>query len=178
MFKQLNRKTVYQNKWMKVYEDEIQFPDGSQGIYGFVERSPGVVVMILNEKDEVFLLKQYRYPVQNWMWEFPGGAIDPGENLETAVKREVAEETGLELHSIEKIGQFFPISSFSTESDALFLARTNSPLTALKSSEHDESFAEMKFVNITDALKMIDSGEINDTYTSNALQILARRMKK
>ncbi len=176
MFKKLSQKIVYQNKWTTVFEDGIEFPNGTTGIYGYVKRSDGVGALVINPQNQVLLIKQYRYPIQNWEWNIPGGGVDAGEDLELAVEREVAEETGLHIASVEKIGQFYPLSSCSTELFSIFLAKVVDEKLEIKPRIADESIAEMKFVSIPEALGMIDAGEITDAITCTALQILARKI--
>lgn len=177
MFKKLKQKNIYQNKWMTVFEDDIEFPNGSTGIYGYVSRAHGADALVINPQNEVLLVKQYRYPIQDWEWNLPGGGVDENENPEDAVVREVEEETGLKIASVEKIGQFYPLSSCSTEHTSLFLAKVGDEKLEIKQRVADESIREMKFVSISQALRMIDAGEITDAFTCNALQILARRIE-
>lgn len=175
MFKKLNQKVVYQNNWMTVFEDDIEFPNGAKGIYGYVTRKNGVVVLVINPKNEVLIIKQFRYPIQNWEWGIPGGGVDKNEDPKAAVEREITEETGLKIESIEKIGQYYPLSSCSTELVFLFIAKVTDEKLEVKQRLEDESISEMKFVSIAEALRMIDAGEMTDAYTCNALQILARK---
>jgi 8-oxo-dGTP pyrophosphatase MutT (NUDIX family) len=178
MFKKLSHKVVYENKWMTVFEDEVEFPNTSQGIYGYVKRSDGAGALVVNQNQEVLLVKQYRYPVQDWQWGLPGGAIDPGETPEQSTRREVEEETGLKIINLEKLGQFYPLSSCSTEIDYLFIAHVAGDTSEFSSNQSDESFQEIKFVSMSEALEMIDSGEITDAFTGNALQMLARKLNQ
>lgn len=168
---------VYQNKWMTVFEDDIEFPNGTVGIYGYVKRADGAGALVINPQNEVLLIKQYRYPIQDWEWNIPGGGIDNDEDPSTAVKREVEEETGLKIKSIEKIRKYYPLSSCSTELYSLFLAKVGNENLEMKQRLEDESIAEMKFISIDEALCMIDMGEIMDANTCNAIQILARLLK-
>lgn len=167
---------MYQTKWMTVFEDVIEFPNGTQGIYGYVKRNDGVVCLVINPKNELLLIKQYRYPIHDWEWNLPGGGVDPSEDPSFAVEREIEEETGLKIESINKIGQFYPLSSCSTELVFLFLAKVGDDKLVVKERIEDESITEMKFVTISEALNMIDDGEITEGLTCNALQILARRI--
>ncbi len=168
---------MYKNKWMEVFEDGIEFDSGKKGIYGYVKRPDGADVLIVNAKNEILLVKQYRYPIRAFQWGIPGGAMDIGELAEDAAKREIKEETGLEVTSLEKVGGFYPLSSCSTEKGNLFIARVDTGLPNRNpAAQHDEVFQEKKFIPIQKALEMIDSNEITDSYSANAIQILVRRM--
>jgi ADP-ribose pyrophosphatase len=176
MFKKLNQKNVYQNKWMTVFEDDVEFPNGSVGIYGYVKRTNGAGALVINPQNEVLLIQQYRYPIKAWEWNIPGGGVDDKEEPKVATEREIQEETGLRVKSIEKIGQFYPLSSCSTELVSLFLVKVDNEKLEVKQRLEDESISEMKFVSITEALRMVDDGEITDATTCNAIQILARKI--
>lgn len=162
---------------MTVFEDGIQFSNGNTGIYGYVKRTNGAGALVINPHKEVLLIKQYRYPIQDWEWNLPGGGIDPSEDPKVTVEREIIEETGLNIESIAKIAQFYPLSSYSTELVFLFVAKVGDGKLVMKERLEDESITEMKFINIDEALRMIDTGEITDAMTCNALQILARKIE-
>lgn len=178
MFKQRSSQTVYQNTWMTVFEDAIEFPDGSSGIYGYVRRSDGAGIAAINPAQEILLIKQYRYPIKAYEWNIPGGGID-GDQPAAAAQRELMEETGVTIESIEKIGEFYPLSSCSTEKGYIFLCRvSNSSLPAEDVSDHNEDVQEKRFVPLAEALAMIDRGEITDAATSNVIQLVARRLAR
>lgn len=177
MFKKLKGRVVYKNSWTTVYEDKIEFPDGSKGIYGFAERNDGALVIIATPKDEVLLINQYRYPIKNYEWGLPGGAMDSGEDPEECAKREVEEETGIKLSKVKKIAGFYPLSSLSTEITYLFFAKVDD-VPEMKSSQHDESVKEKRFIPIKEVLEMVDRSEITDAFTGNALQIFARQLDR
>ncbi len=159
------------------FEDEIEFENGDKGIYGYVKREDGVGVVIVNQKNEVLLLKQFRYPTQEYQWNLPGGAIDPGETEEDAVRREVSEETGLLLESLEKIGVYYPLCSCSTEKSTVFLSRVIQQETnIIHQDKSDESIPEKRFIPIAEVLMMIDKNEINDPNTCNSIQVIARKL--
>lgn len=175
MFKKLSQKIVYQNNWMTVFEDEIEFPNGSKGIYGYIKRADGGVALVTNPKNEVLLIKQYRYPIGTLEWGLPGGGVGEGEDPAAAAKREIEEETGLVVTSLTLVSQFNLLSSCSTEKCSLFMAKVQDVDLEIRECLEDESITEMKFVSIAEALAMIDAGEITDVFTCNALQIWARK---
>lgn len=123
---------------------------------------------------EVLLVNQYRYPIKKNDWNLPGGGIDKGESGEVAIAREVREEVGVSISNPQKLGAFYPLSSFNTELVTLFSAQVEKP-EAFTSSLSEEEFTSIKFIPIKDALAMIDSGEIADACTANALQLFARK---
>lgn len=173
-----SHKRIYQNKWMTVYEDEIELPNGHKGIYGYVERKPGADAIIVNDHNQVLLIEQYRYPIKDFQIGGPGGAIDENENPEDALKREVKEETGLDIEIVKKLGVFYPLSSCSTELGNLFLCKALSELDNRTKGEEDENVKSVRFVDFEEALRMIDEGEITDAFTANAIQMAYRFLQK
>ena len=75
----VSSKIVYENKWMIVKEDHIKRQNGSNGIYGIIEK-PDFVVIIPIENNSLYLVEQYRYPVKGRYWEFPQGSWENEKN--------------------------------------------------------------------------------------------------
>jgi len=176
MFKRINSKQVYQNPWLSLNEDKIQFENGDDGIYAYVDRGDGASVIILNEKNEILLVKQYRYPIKAYEWNIPGGGID-SLAPEEAARTEIEEEVGIKLGKLEKIAEFYPLSSLATEKTHIFLARVaNCILEGKDVSPSDEEIIEKRFFSIKQALSMIDQGEITDANTANMIQLVARKI--
>ena len=102
------------SRFLSYYEMEAVHRDGSVSPYYMVSRNPnpdslkavthknapdGVVIYGLYQ-DKVVLVRQYRYPIGGFVYEFPAGLVEPGEDMEAAAIRELYEETGLTLHPI------------------------------------------------------------------------------
>ena len=115
MWKTLASKIVFQNPWIKVYSDDIEFEDGTKGIYAYLSRHHGSHAIVLTPDNKIILLKQFRYPIHAFEWSMPGGKIDESESPEDAAKREVQEELGVSLNHLEKVGEWFALSSLNTE---------------------------------------------------------------
>jgi hypothetical protein len=87
---------VYDNPWIHVREDRVIRPDGEPGIYGVVHYKNIAVGVLPIEEDHIYLVGQYRYPLQSYSWEIPEGGCPEGEEPLLAARRELKEETGLE----------------------------------------------------------------------------------
>ena len=94
-WKTLSSREVYKNKWMRVREDIAEMPDGRSTIYGVAEMGQCVGILPFVSENEVVMVRQYRYVQhENDRWEMPTGGVFPGEALEDAAQRELAEEIG------------------------------------------------------------------------------------
>ena len=106
------------NRFLNMYELEVAHRDGKTSPYYMASRmedpakikavtkdnNPNGVIMygIYGEqKDKVVLVRQYRYPIGSYVYEFPAGLVEPGENLIEAGVREMYEETGLTFSPVE-----------------------------------------------------------------------------
>lgn len=177
MFKRLNQKIIYQDAWLTLYQDEIEFPDGSQGTYAWVDRKNGVGVVVVTPDNRLLLHREYRHVIGGYSWEVPGGGIDEGETPEQAAIRELKEEAGIEVSEREltKLGEFYPLNSFNTERVTIFMTTVKDVHVHTEGTEGSEAITAQRFVSFNEALRMIDQGEINDALTANVVQMAIRR---
>jgi 8-oxo-dGTP pyrophosphatase MutT (NUDIX family) len=105
-------RVVYENRWMRVREDETVLPDGAPGIYAVVEKPPAAVV-VARDGDHLWLVEQYRHTVGARFWELPMGAwedapdADADADAEALARGELAEETGLRAGRMERLGRLY-----------------------------------------------------------------------
>ena len=72
-WKILSSEIKYKNPWMRIREDKVITPLGTKGIYGVMESNDSVMIAVLNEKKELYLVRTFSYPAASWNWELPGG---------------------------------------------------------------------------------------------------------
>jgi 8-oxo-dGTP pyrophosphatase MutT (NUDIX family) len=129
-------------------------------------------VVALTDTNEIYLVGQYRYPVDEYSWEIPEGGSEVNEDPMVTAKRELREETGLEAESWEQLGGEIHLSNcFSSERGFLFLARGLREGTA--EPDHTEEL-QVKKVPLAECLAMVDRGEIKDSLTVIAVLRMAR----
>lgn len=175
-FKTLSTKIVYQNPWIRVREDQVVRPDGSEGIYGVVESKDSVVVGAVNERGEIHLIHSFSYPAQSWQWELPGGGSD-GEEIVEASKRELAEETGIVAREWSDLGSLRVCDGLMTERMHVLLA------TALEHGEKPHSddqgvIADGRFFTFDEVHAMVEDGRIDEGQSIAALYLIERRLHK
>ncbi len=171
----LSSRLVYRNPWITVREDQVVSPHGARGIYGVIETRLATGVVALTEKMEICLVGQYRYPTEEYSWEIPEGGANVGESGLEAAKRELREETGLEAQHWERLGGEVHLSNcFSAERGELFLARE---LQEGESAPDDTELLQVRWVPFSDALQMVDRGEIKDSLSIIGILRASRFLK-
>ncbi|MGH2370755.1 MAG: NUDIX domain-containing protein [Chloroflexota bacterium] len=114
---------VYKNPWMRIREDQVIRPNGTPGIYGVVEFTPAVGVVAMTPDERVYLVGQYRYPMDEYSWEIITGYSDAGENLLAGAARELREEAGLTAQRWTALGRCHISNSVTDQVGYLYLAQ-------------------------------------------------------
>lgn len=169
----LKRRTVYENRWMKVHEDDVQFPDGSEGIYGVVDKEDFVLIVPRHDDGRFQLVEQYRYPVAGRFWEFPQGSWEtkPGSDPEKVAMGELEEETGFRAEALQNLGHLYEAYGFSNQGFHVFLADHLKPGEIAR--DHEEQDMKTASFTHTELTQMIISGQIKDAPTIAALNLLS-----
>jgi ADP-ribose pyrophosphatase len=168
----INTRVVYQNRWMRVREDAIRRQDGSEGIYGVVEKPDFVVIVPVENDGSLHLVEQYRYPVGRRFWEFPQGSweqVADADPLEVA-RGELREETGLDASQMTYAGHLFQGYGYATQGYHVFLAEGLCRGAAER--EHEEQDLVTRLFSLPEVVRMIQAGEIKDATTVAALGLL------
>ncbi len=171
----LSRKTAYENPWIEVYHDEVENPNGGKGIYGVIHfKNLAIGILPVDEKGWTWLVGQQRYPLDYYSWEIPEGGgkigIDP---LESA-QRELAEEVQLKANNWREMLRSETSNSATDERAILYLA---TDLQSVKGLELDETEKfVVRHLPLTEAVSMMDKGEITDSLSVMALMWAARHL--
>lgn len=169
-------RTVYSNPWITVREDEVTTPGGTPGIYGVVEyanRAVGVVP--IDDDANTWLVGQYRYAHERYEWEIPEGGAAPGENLAACAHRELLEETGLDAGRIEPLIGNLQLSN-STSNECAWLFTAHELTAGVADLDDTEQIATQK-IPLSDAIAMVERGEIRDIMSVAALLLLRERIR-
>jgi ADP-ribose pyrophosphatase len=165
----LSSKEMYRGPVFWVTSDQVIEP-GNIEVRRDIVRHPGsVVVLAIDESNmgarkepQVLLEVQYRYTVGKKIWELPAGRIDPGETELSGAKRELLEETGVTAKSWKRIMKFHASPGFLAETMAIFLARG---LKSGKAQPEADEVIDVRFVPLSKAAQMVQSGQISDAKT-------------
>ncbi|HTS53161.1 MAG TPA: NUDIX hydrolase [Burkholderiales bacterium] len=161
---------VYRNRWMTVREDTIVRPSHQLGSYGVIEKADFAVIAAV-EEGQMYLVEQYRYPVEGRYWELPQGSSEEqqGDPLGLAAA-ELREETGLVAGSMVHAGHLFLAYGYSTQGYNVYLATQLTRLGAQCEPEEEGLIA--RAFDIGEIEKMIRDGEIKDATTVAAFGLL------
>jgi ADP-ribose pyrophosphatase len=169
-------RTVYQNPWLSLREDLVELPSGRTTIYGVVHTGPCVGVLPFLDPDTVVLVRQYRYVAGRHTWEMPTGGVGPGEPIEAAAQRELAEESGYRAGRLEPVCVYHTSKSVMDETAHLFLAFDLTGATGTPEPDETESF-QVRPHRFEEVLAMVDSGGIVDSMTIIAVLQAERRRR-
>ena len=121
----VSSETIFEGKIIKVTLDQARLPNGSLAAREVVYHPGGVAVLALDDDNTVYLVKQYRYPIQQLLLELPAGKLDHGaeEDRLLGAQRELSEETGLEAAKWTYLGYTLASPGFCTEALHMYLAQ-------------------------------------------------------
>ncbi|TDM06647.1 MAG: ADP-ribose pyrophosphatase [Ideonella sp. MAG2] len=119
----LSSEQLLRGNFLDVRRDHVSLPDGGQATREYVVHPGAVVIVPLLDDGRVIVERQYRYPLQQVILEFPAGKIDPGENHRDCAMRELAEETGYRARQWAYAGVLHPTAAYSTEFIEIWFAR-------------------------------------------------------
>jgi ADP-ribose pyrophosphatase len=158
----ISSQEVLKNKLFTVADEVATDPSGFE-IHRFIVRHPGSAVMMpVDDKDRVLLVKQFRLPAKRELWELPAGRLDPGESPLKAAKRELREETGYKAKKWVKLASFWATPGYVDEKMNLFLALD---LTQGKQEPMDDERIEIRWFSKTELGDLIRAGKILDGKT-------------
>ncbi len=174
----IEQKRYILNDFFKIEEARLRFELFSGKMSQWMrrlslERGDSVAVLVFNQTTEkLILINQFRYPTyknnHGWIIETIAGMIDLGETPEESARREVQEETGLNIDAFESIATFYPSPGGSSERIFLFYSEVSGEKAKYKETGgligEGEDIKAVE-ISLADALKKIKSGEIVDAKT-------------
>lgn len=154
---------LFKGKFLHAWRDTVRLPDGGTATREYVIHPGAVVIVPLMDDGRVLLERQFRYPVQQVMIEFPAGKLDvPGEDRLACARRELLEETGYTAGEWAHAGQLHPVISYSTEFIDIWFARGLVP--GQRSLDQGE-FLDVIFATPQELLQWCRDGKVTDAKT-------------
>lgn len=164
----LSSEYIVRHKYFVARKDTCRTQDGKIiDPYYVVELPRTATALALTEEGKVILVKQYRHPVGEVMYETPGGFVDEGEDVVTGMKRELLEETGYAFSNIEYLGQLAANPALLNNFTGLFLA-TGGKKIAEQQLDHNEEI-EIVIVSIDELLDLLKRRQIKQSLHANCI---------
>ena len=161
--KMVSSQTIFEGKIIKVTLDQAQLPDGKLASREVVYHPGGVAVLALDEDGTVYLVKQFRYPIQQLLLELPAGKLDHGEEDRLlGAQRELSEETGLEASEWTYLGYTLASPGFCDEALHMYLARG---LTRKGQHLDEDEFLDVVTMPFDRLVEQVMDGAITDAKT-------------
>lgn len=165
---QVSTRRVHTGRVISLDIDTVRFPDGSIGELEMV-RHPGASAIVpfvsdpLGGDPQILLLKQYRYAAEQYLYEIPAGRLDAGEDPRDCAVRELREETGCTAARMDFLFTMFTTPGFTDERIHLFMA---AGLERGETAHEADEFMTLETVTLSQALQLIQKGEIKDAKTA------------
>lgn len=157
--------------------DEIEYPSGNRSVREVADHPGGAVIVPMLDATNVLLIRQFRYPVQDFLYELPAGKLDDGENPARCAARELEEETGYAADSLTRLTAIYTTPGFCTERLHMYLATGLRLLPSGQRLEEGELLTVEQFP-LAETIEMIQRGTIVDGKTICGLMIADRLMRK
>ena len=165
---------IFTGKIFSVSVETVTLPNGRRLEAELVHHAGSVVLIPVTDTGDILLVRQYRAPVRDLVWELPAGRVESGEDLREAAIRECHEETGLIPARLDRLGEFLATPGFCDERLTVFRATGLREPTAedpIAQSDEDEDVVVEAFSR--DRLNaMVASNAIVDLKTVAGLALL------
>jgi 8-oxo-dGTP pyrophosphatase MutT (NUDIX family) len=167
-WQRLQVQQVYDNPWISLTHEQVVTPAGTDGIYGVVHfKSRALGIIPIDDEGYTWLVRQFRYTLNQHLWEIPmGGGALAADPLQAA-QRELIEETGLRAAEWREIMRLHVSKSVTDEEGIVYLARDlTAGDSALESTEADLEVLRLPFA---EAVRWVMEGKITDVISCAGL---------
>lgn len=165
---------IFSGKIINVHTDKITLVDGTEAQREVVDHPGGVAIVGLTENNEVLMVRQFRYPYKETIYEIPAGKLEKGEDPREAAIREFREECGAVAEKFEPLGEIYPTPGYCGEIIRLFYA---ADLTFGEQELDEDEYLEVIKMPFSECVAKIMSGEIKDAKTIVGILKLKELMK-
>jgi 8-oxo-dGTP pyrophosphatase MutT (NUDIX family) len=166
-WKKIASRTVYENDWMQVREDNVINPGGGKNLYGHVHfKNVAVAIIALDDTDNTWLVGQDRYTLGEYSWELPMGGAPLDEPPLIAAQRELQEETGISAAHWEELMRLHTSNSIT---DELGIAYVATGLSFGETQFEETEDLAIRKLPLEAAVQMVLDGQITDAISAAAL---------
>lgn len=177
-WKKISSSTAYEDHYMRIRKDEVFNPGGKRQHYAVVEIGDAVGIIAQDADGGIYLLREYRYPVQETLWQLPAGRLEKEMGILENAQKELKEETNITAKKWKSVGKFFLHASVETTQGFIFHA------TELETSKMDfghqddnELILGVEKIPLEKVKQMIADNEIKCGWTLAALNLFFAQQK-
>lgn len=164
--KTLSERNAFDGKFIKASVYDVELANGQKAIREVMHHPGGVVVVAQKDENTILMVKQYRYPIKQVSIELPAGRLEPNDNPDERIKKELEEETGHIAKTWKSLGYIYSTPGICDEKLYLYHA---TDLEFKEQKPDDGEIIEFYEYKIDEIFNLIKSGEINDAKTICAL---------
>lgn len=168
-------KRIYEGDIVNFRVDTVRLEDGKETTREVVEHNGGVVIACQPTEDEVVLIRQYRYSVDEELIELPAGRIEAGEPPLGAAQRELTEETGYLARHWRELSRMYTAPGFCNEMLYMYHA---SEVELVEKNLDDDEETEVLLLPLAEAWQLVLDGKIRDAKTVSGIGILMQEQRR
>lgn len=169
--KTLSSEVIYKGVVFTVTHDTAELENGCTAVRDVILHNGGVCVVPVTENNEVYLVKQFRYPFREVTEEVPAGKLNEGESHYDCGKRELLGETGFRCSEYIYLGEMYPTPAYNSEITYIYLARG---LTFDRQDPDPDEFLDVEKMPLDEAVEHVMNGDFKDAKTQLAILKAAR----
>lgn len=173
----LSSELLYHGRVFDLVVEEIEYPSGKKSIREIARHNGGAVIVPLFQDETILLVRQYRFPPQQYVLELPAGKLNPSEDPLACAQRELQEETGYEAERFEHLTSLLTTPGFCSEVLHVYLALDLRPSPRGQTLEEGEQTMTLERYSLTEALHLIDHKKIVDAKTMCGLLLVERKLR-
>jgi len=167
---------VYANKWMKFVKNEVIHPNGAKGEYTYLDAIPGVVILA-QEENSIYLIREFKYPINKWIWNLFTGGVNKGQEPLDVAKNELKEEGNIIANKWVELGHFYTAPGIEVTDNYVFLATGLVVGEFHKGGQGDEAIDQIQKIKYEEINLMIKNGEIENGLSLAALMMFFNYIK-
>ena len=165
---------IFNGRIITVHEDTVLLTDGGRAKREIVDHSGGVCIAGLTDEGEVLMVRQFRAPYKETIYELPAGKLEKGEDPREAAIREFSEECGCTAQRFEYFGELYPTPGYCGEIIRLYFA---TGLTFGEQKLDEDEFLDVYRVPLEEAFRRVMNGEFKDAKTQIGIMKIREMIK-
>jgi ADP-ribose pyrophosphatase len=167
----LKRNIIHRGHVFNLIVDDVKYPSGNKSIREVAEHPGGAVIFAVFPDKNIILIRQHRYPIDQFIYELPAGKLNLNEDPLDCANREMEEETGYKAHSWQKLTAIYTTPGFCTEQLHIYMAQDLYPAENGRNLEVGELTMTVEILPLHKAIAMIENQEIVDGKTICGIMI-------